>query len=175
MKSQKKIILLGYMGSGKSSVGKTLSEKINLNFVDLDNFISEEEKMPISEIFKQKGEIYFRKKEAQTLVSLLQSPEKMIISVGGGTPCFGDNMQKIIQNTPNVFFLHASSRELTERLFPEKEHRPLIAHLPDKPALQDFINKHLFDRNPFYTQAHHTIKTDGISAEQIAEQIIQKL
>lgn len=163
------------MGSGKSSVGKLLSEKIKLNFIDLDNFISEEEKTPIRDIFEQKGEIYFRRKEAQTLTSLLNSPQEMVLSVGGGTPCFGDNMQKIIQTTPDVFFLHTSSAELTQRLFSEKQHRPLIAHLPDKASLQDFINKHLFDRNPFYTQTHHTIKTDGISTEQITERIIQKL
>lgn len=170
----KKIVLLGYMGSGKSTIGRILAEKTNTIFIDLDKFIEEKEQKSVAEIFKLHGEIYFRKKESKYLIELLDNKTSMVLALGGGTPCFGNNMKIINQATPYVFYLHLPAKRLCERLIPEKNHRPLIAHLPDD-SLEEFINKHLFERNLFYTQAHKIIKTENLSTAKIVSAIQEQL
>ena len=85
-----KIILLGYMGSGKTTLGEAIAHLKNIPFIDLDSYIAEGEKLSVQEIFSSKGEIYFRKKEALYLQEVLQKEEDMVLSLGGGTPCFGN-------------------------------------------------------------------------------------
>jgi shikimate kinase len=97
-----KIVLLGYMASGKSAVGKVLAEALHVQFVDLDSFIEEREQLSIAKIFETKGEIYFRKMESVHLQELLNSKEFFIISLGGGTPCYGKNME-FIKNKSSSF------------------------------------------------------------------------
>ena len=111
------IILIGYMGSGKSSIGKKLSRKLRCNLIDLDDFIVEKEKASVKEIFDAKGEIYFRKKEEEYLKELLTLQEDTILSLGGGTPCFGDNMKYILEseNTKSIY-LKSSVKSLTDKL-----------------------------------------------------------
>ena len=170
----RKIILLGYMGVGKTTIGKRLAEKIFFPFMDLDTFIEQKEGKKISQIFKDKGEIYFRKKEREYLTELLKSSSPMVLSLGGGTPCYGDVMQLINEATQNVFFLQLSFQELTQRLLPQKDKRPLISHLQDD-DLEDFIRKHLFDRNPFYMQAHNIINVSKKTIDEIVNIIEQKI
>lgn len=165
-----KVVLLGYMGSGKSTVGIKLAKKLSLPLIDLDHFIEEKEQMSIGELFQNKGEIYFRKQEMSYLEFLLSSSEAMILSLGGGTPCFGDNMKKINKATPHVFYLQLSITGLVERLKPEKGHRPLISHLSDE-ELPEFIGKHLFERNSFYRQSNQIIPCDGKTIDEIVEEI----
>ena len=164
------ITLVGYMGSGKSSVGKTLSKEMNYPFLDLDKVIEEECDIKIGEIFKQHGEIYFRKLERKTLKNILETKDDIILSTGGGTPIFYDNMDLILQKSIS-FYLHATPLTLAERLEKEKENRPLIAHL-DKADLPEFIAKHLFERNPFYQKSKFTIKTDNLTPQEITDEII---
>jgi shikimate kinase len=173
---KKCIVLMGYMGSGKSSVARFLANKTEINHLDLDDFIEKREQLTIPEIFKTKGEIYFRKTESECLKELLESKNDTIISLGGGTPCYGDNLD-FIKNTSKVvsFYLSASIESLTERLFKEKNNRPLISHFDTLEALNDFVRKHLFERNYYYNQANYLIKTDGKSVEEIAEEINCKL
>lgn len=170
------VVLLGYMGSGKSSVAKELAFQTGFDFVDLDDFIEENERLHIPEIFTQKGEIYFRKKERIYLEKLLQFQQQVVISLGGGTPCYGDTMD-LINQTPNVtsIYLSANVETLTARLFKENENRPLINHLETREDLNDFIRKHLFERSFYYNQANIIIKTDGKSISEIVEEIKQKL
>ncbi len=170
----RKIILLGYMGVGKTTIGKRLAEKIFFPFMDLDTFIEQKEGKKISQIFKDKGEIYFRKKEREYLTELLKSSSPMVLSLGGGTPCYGDAMQLVNEATQNVFFLQLSFQELTQRLLPQKDKRPLISHLQDD-DLEDFIRKHLFDRNPFYMQAHNVINVSKKTIDEIVNIIEQKI
>ena len=89
------VVLIGYMGSGKSSIGRKLSKKTGYTLVDLDDFIVEKEEASVKEIFESKGEIYFRQKEEEYLIELLQTKEDIILSLGGGTPCFGKNMDLV--------------------------------------------------------------------------------
>lgn len=168
------IVLIGYMGSGKSAVGRSLAEKLSLEFVDMDDFIEEKEGKRIQEIFRDKGEIYFRKVESLYLEELLTNARNMVIALGGGTPCYGSNMEYIEGATDKVVYLRASIEELKARLEKEKEHRPLIKHLSGS-ELEEFIRKHLFERNFFYLKANHSVKVDSRPVETIAEEIISRV
>ena len=171
-----KIFLLGYMGSGKSYLGKLLSEKLDYEFLDMDNQIEKNEGRSISEIFQKKGEVYFRKLERKTLENLIHHERSAVISLGGGTPCYGDNMD-LIKNATDItsFYLKLNIDNLTNRLFLEKEQRPMISHLEDKEKLEEFIRKHLFERGFYYNQSDYVIKCDGKSAEKIIGEIRDKL
>lgn len=166
------IILIGYMGSGKSTVGKQLAEQRNIPFIDLDEYIEEKEGMPISRIFGTKGEIYFRKKEHEYLKELLAEDGERVISLGGGTPCYAGNMNLVLEHTPNVYYLSVSIPELVRRLTPAKDERPLIAEIRDE-ELGEFIGKHLFERRPYYTQAHFTLQADLASPEDLVDEILE--
>ncbi|MDG3583846.1 shikimate kinase [Galbibacter pacificus] len=168
------IVLLGYMGSGKSTVGKILAKKQSLEFIDFDDYIVENEKLSIPEIFKQKGEIYFRKIEGNYLKQLLQDNKDAVISLGGGTPCFGNNMEYILKATPNVFYLKLTAEKLVERLLPEKEQRPLVKDIPNAEMLE-FIRKHLFERNFFYLKSPNIISVNDELPEEIAVLVQEKL
>ena len=148
-----KIFLVGFMGSGKSTLGEKLSELMNISFIDLDSKIEENEEKPVSQIFKEKGEEYFRKIEAETLRKTARI-RKAVIATGGGTPCFYDNMKWMNENGVTVY-LKAEPGALYHRLLKERETRPLLAHLGDV-ALFDYIMSSLAYREPYYAQA--TIK-----------------
>lgn len=165
-----RIVLLGYMGSGKTTVGMTLAKVMKLKFIDLDTFIESSEEATIPEIFDAKGEVYFRKKEYEYLKQLLHERDDFILSTGGGTPCYGENMKTILESTENVFYLKTSIKELINRLSKEKEHRPLIKNIADD-NLPEFIGKHLFERSFFYQRAHHTITCDKKSPGMISSEI----
>lgn len=171
-----KIILLGYMGTGKTAVGELLKEILHLPFYDLDALISNSEGKSISEIFRTSGEIYFRKKEAEILSKKVNSEEDFILALGGGTPCYGNNL-KILNENPNtvLIYLKSSLEELKRRLWKEKEQRPLINHLETEDLLEDFIRKHLFERSFYYNQSQIIISTDGKSVAEVSEEITAKL
>ncbi|WP_415325817.1 shikimate kinase [Chryseobacterium sp. MMS23-Vi53] len=167
------ISLVGYMGSGKSHISKILSEKIDFRLIDLDKEISRRNKLTIPEIFEKKGEIYFRKLERETLEEILASEENVILSLGGGTPVYYNNMEIINLNSKSVF-LRASIGTLAERISKQKEKRPLIAKIPDE-DLPEFIAKHLFERNEYYGKAQFSVNTDNRTPEDIINEIIEKL
>ena len=169
-----KIVLLGYMASGKSSIGKLLSKSLNINFIDLDDYIIEKENKSISSIFKEKGEIYFRRVEHQYLKEIIKNHSNFILSLGGGTPCYAYNMESIKEKNINSFYLQANIPTLVSRLIKEKSDRPLIASLDDE-QIPEFIAKHLFERRFFYEQAKHILKIDNKSKEAITTEIKQLL
>lgn len=164
------------MASGKSTLGKILAKKLKYKFVDLDELIEENEKISVSQVFKDKGEVYFRKKEALYLKELLEGTDNLVLSVGGGTPCYGLNMRDII-NTPNVrsIYLKASITTLVKKLMKKKSERPLIAHIRTKEAMQEFIGKHLFERIKFYDQAEIIINIDNKTKTEVIKEILPKL
>ncbi len=169
------IVLMGYMGSGKSLIGKELAKKLNFKYLDLDDFIEVNEKKSISNIFKEKGEIYFRKKESQYLKEVLETYNKSIISLGGGTPCFAGNLEILKQESITSIYLHTSIDALTKRLLKELGKRPLISHLQKKEDLKDFISKHLFERSFYYNQGDFKVVTDAKSINQITGEILSLL
>ena len=164
---------MGYMGSGKTLVSKELSVLNNFKIFDLDTEISKQNNSSIAEIFKKKGEIFFRKTEKEVLEKILSSEKNIILSLGGGTPCYYNNIDRINEKTISVF-LKTNVKTLTQRLSSEKDKRPLIQNISNE-DLPEFIAKHLFERNPFYNQAKITINTDNLSAREIAEEILTQI
>ena len=161
------------MGSGKTLVSKELSVLNNFKIFDLDTEISKQNNSSIAEIFKKKGEIFFRKTEKEVLEKILSSEKNIILSLGGGTPCYYNNIDRINEKTISVF-LKTNVKTLTQRLSSEKDKRPLIQNISNE-DLPEFIAKHLFERNPFYNQAKITINTDNLSAREIAEEILTQI
>ena len=166
-----KIILLGYMGSGKSTIGKSLSQVMYYPFIDLDEYIVKQEGSSISKIFEKKGEVYFRKIEHIYLKEILEKEESLVLSLGGGTPCYAKNMD-IINAKEDVtsFYLQLNIPTLSQRLEKQKSTRPLVADLSEE-KLTEYIAKHLFERREFYIKATHTINADNRSIQEITQEI----
>ena len=166
------IVLIGYMGSGKTAVGKELSNLMNLPFIDLDTVIEKEENKSIDKIFSENGELYFRNLENKYLNNILRGSDIKIISLGGGTPCYF-NAINILNNNKNIVtvFLRSSAEILAERLFKEIDKRPKIKFLTSKKNLVDYIRKHLFERNQFYNQSKYVIDTDDKSIISLAYEV----
>lgn len=164
------------MGSGKTAVGKALATHKNLPFKDLDAEIVLREKRTIPEIFEESGEIYFRRREAEVLKELLEQEEDYILSLGGGTPCYGKNLEEI-KNTPQLkmVYLKTGLLQLKERLLKEKDERPLIRNFDSPEALEDFIRKHLFERSFYYSQSDIIISTDEKTVAAVVEEITTQL
>ena len=166
-----KIILLGYMGSGKTTIGIQLAKKLFLNFTDLDEFIEEKEQKSIKEIFEQKGEIYFRKIEHKYLKQFIKENESYVLSLGGGTPCYAGNLDLILHDKNNLsFYLRGSISTLFKRLSKNKFKRPLINDLSDN-QLTEYIAKHLFERGLFYDKATYKISIDDKEVQEIVTEI----
>ena len=161
------------MGSGKTLISKELSVLNNFKIFDLDTEISKQNNRSITEIFKEKGEIFFRKTEKEVLEKIISTEKNIILSLGGGTPCYYNNIDSINEKTISVF-LKTNVKTLAQRLSSEKDKRPLIQNISNE-DLPEFIAKHLFERNPFYNQAKITINTDNLSAREIAEEILTQI
>ena len=169
------IIILGYMGSGKSIIGRELSLKVNKKLIDLDSYIEEKEKDSISNIFKNNGDLYFRKQESKYLKEILNKNNDVVLSIGGGTPCYFDNLDMIISNNNVSFYLKNSNIQLTSRLFNEKNKRPLISNISSEEKLLEFVSKHLFEREFFYNSATYKIDCNDKSVSNVVDDIISSL
>lgn len=166
------IVLLGYMGSGKSSLADYLNKNNNLTYCDLDHYIEKKEHKSIPEIFKQKGEIYFRKIENLYLSEILVQNRQDVLALGGGTPCYANNMELINTRNSTSIYLKVDLDELTTRLYQQKSERPLIEPITAESQLKDFIRKHLFEREYYYRQAKHIINVTHLSIEDVASTIL---
>ena len=159
------------MGSGKTTIGIQLARKLFLNFTDLDDFIEEKEQKSIKEIFKQKGEIYFRKIEHKYLKQFINENESYVLSLGGGTPCYAGNLDLILKDKKSLsFYLRGSISTLFKRLSENKFKRPLISDLSDD-QLTEYLAKHLFERSLFYDKATHKISIDNKEIQEIVSEI----
>ena len=169
------VVLLGYMGSGKSTVGQVLAKDLGFDFLDLDAYIEQKQQTTISELFDSKGELFFRKVEAEAVKQLSKNSESLVLALGGGTPCYSNTMQFLV-NHPNVktIFLNLSIKNLSKRLINGKAKRPLIANLNDE-DISEFIAKHLFERSFYYNQAEIIVQTDLLNIDEIVAVIKSKL
>lgn len=147
----KRIILIGYMGAGKTTLGKVLARELGLEFIDLDWYIERRFHQTVSQLFATRGEEGFRQIE-QNLLHEVAEFENVVISAGGGTPCFFDNMEYMNRQGLTVY-LKASPETLRTHLRMGKQKRPLIAQKNDE-ELDAFIRESLDKREPYYTQAH---------------------
>ena len=170
----RKIILLGYMGCGKSTIANKLSKNIGIPFVDLDIKIEEKANLSINAIFEKHGEIYFRKLEHEVFIELLNSPERLIIGLGGGTPCYANNHELLKADNVVSIYLKASIETLFNRLSSNKSKRPLIANKSDE-EMKEFIAMHLFERSFYYNQAQYKVNVDDKTIDQVVLDIVSLL
>ncbi len=167
-----KVFLMGYMGSGKSSLGKRLSRKLGFEFIDLDKLIEERSNMSIEQIFKEKGEQEFRLLEQQALHSCFEL-QNVVIALGGGTPCFFDNIKLIQQNGVGVY-LKMSASALASRLKNAKSIRPLIAGMNEIEVLE-FIQQQLGEREKYYLRAQLIVNGLSIKMEELNKSLLEFL
>ncbi len=156
------IFLVGFMGSGKSFLGKLWASKYDLDFYDLDTLIEHTNHITVQEIFATKGEYFFREVEALVLRTTDQFTNA-IVACGGGTPCFFNNMNWMNNNGITVF-LNPNKSSIYTNLLPQKMLRPLIANLSDK-ELVEFILTKLEERLPFYNQSKITLQSENLNED----------
>ena len=157
------------MGSGKTSLGKKLAKKLNLPFLDLDQRIEKQEQCTITEIFNKKGEDYFRTLETAILKDLIQTNTDFVLSLGGGTPCFNNNME-FINSTGTSIYLKYNAGILTSRLLLAKQERPLIEN-KNKEELKQFVFDLLNQREPFYHQCKLIVEGNNITTDTILKHL----
>ena len=150
----RRIVLVGYMGSGKTTVGKALSKETGMMFYDLDWYIENRMHTTVSKLFTERGEEAFRKIEYNMLHEDAEF-EDVIISCGGGTPCFFDNMDYLNQQG-DVVYLKASPETLYKHLLMAKVERPLLKGKSPEELIA-YITEHLKERAPFYEKARYTL------------------
>jgi shikimate kinase len=163
-----RIYLIGFMGSGKTTQGKKIARMMGYDFIDMDIWIEEKEDLKVTEIFEQKGEAYFRKKETETIQEL-RNREKVVISTGGGAPCYGDNM-KLLNESGLTIYLKLSPGVLQNRLKNSHVERPLVAGKSED-ELRQTIEEMLSERELFYMQAEMVIDALGEVNERIVNAI----
>lgn len=151
MKNKSKIFLVGFMGCGKSTLGKKISSKLGKQFIDLDDFIEDAEGMTIGEIFEKRGEDAFRVLEKEHLHTIINAYDDVVVSCGGGAPCYFDNMKTMLENGV-VVYIKLPAEVLVSRLKGETNQRPLVANLGEEELL-DFVKSKLLDRIPYYTMS----------------------
>jgi shikimate kinase len=159
------IYLVGFMGVGKTTVGKLLSKRLNRRFVEMDEEIENREGKKISEIFAQYGEPYFRKLE-KGLLRELSRQNNLVVSCGGGVVCDEENL-RILRETGLVFNLKAEPTTIYERT-KKYTHRPLLNVEDPLRRIEELLK----ERSRFYSKAHYSINTDGVFPEEIVDKIV---
>jgi shikimate kinase len=167
----KNIVLIGFMGCGKSTLGKKLASKLNYHFIDSDSEIEQATGMSISQLFDTYGEDYFRDLESDFLETI-KDKQQIVLSTGGGMPCFNKNIEKI-NVIGDSFYMKLSPYELAKRLFHAKKKRPLIQQFEDEEALYYYIKEKLNERKSFYEQAHFTLNGKQQNVQSLLEKLEQ--
>ena len=167
-----RIILIGYMGAGKTTIGKALSKELGIVFYDLDWYIESRMRKTVSEIFAERGEEGFRKIEYNMLHEVAEF-EDVIISCGGGTPCFFDNMDYLNQQG-QVVYLKADPEVLYKHLMMAKTERPLIKG-KSHDELLTFIREQLEKREPFYSKARYTLDVNLMDNYEKIQTSVEKI
>ena len=167
-----RIFLIGYMGAGKTTLGKAFARTMGLTFVDLDWYIEERFHKSIRQLFTERGEDGFRELEKRMLHEAGDF-ENVVISVGGGTPCFFDNMDYMNQIGETVF-LDVDVKVLFRRLKVAKQQRPLLANKNDE-DLMTFIVEALQKRLPFYAKAKHVFNGEQLEDRRQIQQSVERL
>ncbi len=166
-----RVFLIGFMGSGKTHWGRQLASKLQIPFFDLDELISQGENKTITEIFSESGEEYFRMRERETLSSIIDEYPSVVLSTGGGTPCFFNNIEKM-KKYGIVVWLNTEVEVILQRLMKEKEKRPLIRDIPDE-ELKTYIIRKLNKRRMYYELANVVLDNESdISTNAFIQTII---
>jgi shikimate kinase len=160
------VFLIGFMGVGKTTIGKRLAAHLDVKFIDTDQLLEQQFQCSIAEFFERNGEEVFRIKEHELIISLTQQVNNAVISVGGGLPCFYDNME-IMNKSGITLYLHRPAKELFQRLKQGKHKRPLLANKSDEELIA-FIMDTLAQRETYYLQAHHKLNREEQDVQSIA-------
>lgn len=155
------------MGSGKTTLAKKLANKLEKPFFDLDAEIEKETQKKISEIFNEKGEEYFRQVEKETLTNLISDKNEFVLSLGGGTPCYHNNIDLINQHGISMY-LKYNVGMLVSRLINAKSERPLINHFNEL-ELTEFVENKLTERETFYEKSKLTIEGKNIQLKDLLD------
>jgi shikimate kinase len=166
-----RVFLIGFMGSGKTHWGKQLAAQLSIPFFDLDDEVTAREKKSVTQIFAESGEETFRIKEKQTLEDLIDENQSMVLSCGGGTPCFFNNIERM-KKYGIVVWLNTHVEILLQRLMKEKSSRPLIKNIPDE-DMRSFIVRKLNERRMYYEQADVILDNENsISVNEFIQTIL---
>ena len=166
-----KIYLVGYMGCGKSTIGRKLADLMRISFVDLDKYIEERYFKTVPAIFAEEGEERFREKERASLIEVAQF-EDVVIGTGGGAPCFFDNME-VMNGSGVTVYIAPDTEILATRLIKSKTERPLIAG-KSREELISFINTALLKRAPFYEKSKIIIRGENnLDPQLVIDKIAQ--
>jgi len=167
-----RIYLVGYMGCGKSTIGRKVADLLRINFVDLDKYIEERYFKSVPDIFAEEGESGFREKERISLLEVSQF-ENVVVGTGGGTPCFFDNMELMNDNGITVY-IAPDTDVLATRLIKSRTERPLIAG-KSWDGLLSFISNALVTRAPFYEKSKIIIRGENNLDPQLVIDKIREL
>lgn len=159
-----KLFLIGYMGAGKTTLGKPLAQRLQLPFIDMDAVLEEKEQKSITRLFEELGEAGFREKERDTLQKHT-FPENFVMATGGGAPCFFDNMDWM-NREGTTMYLRARPEEIARRLEHEREQRPLLRQIK-KEELAEVIGQRIIIREKFYMQAQLVVENNNLTVEQL--------
>lgn len=162
------IYLIGYMGSGKTTVGKRLARLMNYEFVDLDHLFEERYHISVFDFFEKYDEEAFRKIENE-LIKEISEKEDLVISTGGGAPCFYNNME-LMNKSGITVYLQMAIKSLVDRLSNAKKARPILKGLSED-ELYDFIESQMAKREAFYNQAQVKVKGESIQTDGLYEAI----
>jgi shikimate kinase len=174
MKEPMKIVLVGMPGSGKSTIGKVLARRLNLPFIDLDQLIEKETQRKISEIFSKEGEGHFRDLETEFLNKILDKSEGFVLSTGGGTICFNDNLEMINLKSISIY-VDVPLEDIKSRLQKDKANRrPMFAGLDEGEMMMKLIS--LFaERKKYYEQAKIKLSGEDVTPDQLVSELLMTL
>lgn len=164
-----RIFLIGFMGSGKSTLGAKLARRIDYHFIDMDQLIEDTAELSIPAIFSEHGEEVFRKWEHDILLELCHR-EKLVISTGGGAPCHSQ-MIDLMNTNGTTIYIKLAPEALKDRLIRSRTERPLIQGKSESELL-DFITVLLEKREPFYNQATHIVDGINLQSEELAQLLL---
>lgn len=161
-----KIYLVGYMGAGKTTAARRLASRLGWQVADTDAMFEEKYKISVCDFFNKYDEPLYRKLESEVLKST-EAMENTVISTGGGTACYFDNMEWMNRHGVTVF-LHISEKAVVDRLLHAKRKRPL-AEGKSEAELTEFVRQHYTSRLPFYEQAKITVKSENLDLDSLLE------
>lgn len=170
MESKNLLFICGFMACGKTTHGKQLARNIGYHFIDLDDYTETKFDQNIADLFKEKGEAEFRTIETESLTECIRDNQKTVIALGGGTPCFNDNLS-LIKAAGKLVYLKMDAEALYKRVFGIKAQRPLLATQEDKEMMQ-YIENLLKTREAFYSQADLVIYNNNLQEEEMKEAVL---
>jgi len=163
-----KIFLIGYMASGKTTIGKKLAKHMNIEFIDLDSHIESSEKSTITEIFDSGGEALFRGLEMKYLKEIISlKKDNYLVSTGGGTPCFYENMA-LMKATGTTVYLEMDAKSIVFRLMNAKGNRPIVSKIGEEELLE-FVIQQMEERKYYYEDSKITVNALGFNKDRINE------